>query len=153
MKPEAHYNTGPNELYLDVRLLQNLSGTAKWGKVLAVLGFILSGFILVFGLFMQQMLQSPGRAERVADVGLSGFTIVVYAFVALVYFFPSLYLYNFASGMQQGVQERSRQKVGKAIGKLRVLFKFLVIMLLLFLVLFAISLVMLGTGLSDFSLQ
>ncbi|MCX2742199.1 hypothetical protein [Pontibacter anaerobius] len=145
MIPEPN-NTSPNELYLDVRLLQHLTDTAKWGKVLAVLGFILSGFILVFGLFMQQMLQSSGMEGRVPDVGLSGFTIVVYTFVALVYFFPSLYLYNFASSMQKGVQERSRQKVGKAIGKLRILFKFLVIMLLLFLLLFAISLLMLATG-------
>ncbi|WP_266203462.1 hypothetical protein [Pontibacter kalidii] len=152
MRPETHNDTGPNELYLDVSLLQSLSDTAKWGKVLAVLGFILSGFILVFGLFMQQMLKSPGMEERAADVGLSGFTLVVYAFVALVYFFPSLYLYNFASSMQQGVQERSRQKVGKAISRLRILFKFMVIMLLLFLVLFAVSLLMLATGVTELEL-
>lgn len=146
MRSETHTNESPNELYLDVRLLQNLSSTAKWGKVLAVLGFILAGFILVFGLFMQQMVESPVLQENTANVGFSGFTIVVYAFVSLVYFFPSLYLYNFSSSMQQGVEERSRQKVGKAIGKLKILFKFLVIMLILFLVLFAGSLVLLLAG-------
>lgn len=146
MKPEQYNTTGPEELYLDASLLNNLYDMAKWGKVLAVMGFILSGFILVFGLFMQRMLQSQSTQVLISDVGLSGFTMVVYAFVALVYFFPSLYLFNFAVSMQQGVQGRSRQKVGKAIGKLRVLFKFLVIMLALFLVLSGISLWMLATG-------
>lgn len=146
MRPETYSNTSPNELYLDPRLLNNLYDMAKWGKVLAVLGFILSGFILVFGLFMQGMLKSQGKQEIMSDVGLSGFTMVVYAFVALVYFFPSLYLFNFAVSMQQGTQERSRQKVGKAISKLRILFKFLVVMLVLFLVLFGVALLMLATG-------
>ncbi|MDX5436034.1 MAG: hypothetical protein LPK03_02495, partial [Pontibacter sp.] len=100
----------------------------------------------VFGLFMQQMLNPAAMEGAVADVGLSGFTIVVYAFVAMVYFFPSLYLYNFSVRMQQGVQQRNRQEVYKAFGKLKVLFKFLVIMLVLFLLLFSISLVMLATG-------
>ncbi len=135
---------------MDVRLLNNLYATAKWGKVLAVLGFVFSGFILLFGIFMQQMLESPGVAERAANVGFSGFTVVVYAFVALVYFFPSLYLYTFSVRLQQGVQQRNRQLLYKAVNKLKILFKFLVIMLVLFLVLFGVSLWMLATGVTGF---
>lgn len=144
--PNQKNNTGPEELYLDVRMLSSLHDTAKWGKVLAVLGYILSAFILVFGLFVQQMPKPSAVEGAAADVGFSGFTIVVYAFVAMVYFFPSLYLYSFSVRMQQGVQQRNRQEVYKAFNKLKVLFKFLVIMLALFLLLFSVSLVMLATG-------
>ncbi|AKD02693.1 hypothetical protein POKO110462_00050 [Pontibacter korlensis] len=150
MKPGLN-NEAPDELYLDVRLLNNLYETAKWGKVLAVLGFILSAFTLVFGLFMQRLAKVPAL-EGAADIGFSGFTIVVYAFVALVYFFPSLYLYSFSSRMQQGVQERNQQQVYRAINQLNILFKFLVIMLILFLLLFGLSLLMLVTGASQLSL-
>lgn len=151
MRPEQENTAGQDELYLDVRLLNNLHDTAKWARVLAILGFILSGFVLVFGLFMQQILKSPGIEERTTDVGFSGFAIVVYAFVALVYFFPSLYLYTFAGRMQQGVEQRNRQLVHKAVNKLKILFKFMAIMLVLFLLFFGLSLGMLATGVSELS--
>lgn len=149
MKPEIHSETGPDELYLDVRMLNNLHEVAKWGKVLAILGFVLSAFTLLFGFFMQGFAKAPALKDSAANVGLSGFTVVVYAFVALVYFFPSLYLFSFSSRMQQGVQERNRQQVQRAITKLKILFKFLAIMMGLFLLLFGASLVMLVTGVSE----
>lgn len=142
----------PDELYLDVRLLNNLYDTARWGKVLAVLGFILSAFTLVLGLFMQRLASSPLLSEDTANLGFSGFTIVAYAFVALVYFFPSLYLFSFAVRLQQGVEARNRQQVHRAINKLKILFKFLIIMLLLFLLLLGLSLVLLATGNSGLAL-
>jgi len=150
MRPEQDNTAGQDELYLDVRLLNNLHDTAKWAKVLAILGFILSGFVLVFGLFLQRLVQNPALEQ--ANIGFSGFTTLVYAFVAMVYFFPSLYLFQFAGRMQRGVQDRNRQQVHKAVSRLKVMFKFIVIMLALVLLLFVLSLLMLAVGRSSLAL-
>ncbi|RIJ37492.1 hypothetical protein [Pontibacter oryzae] len=139
-------NQAAGELYLDFRLSSSLYEAASWGKLLAILGFVLAAAVLVFGLFLLPYVQVPALQPNGSDVGLSGFATLLYAFIALVYFFPSLYLYNFSTQLQRGLKEQKREQVRKAIRQLKIMFKFLSIMLLLFLVLFAGSLVLLLAG-------
>jgi len=94
-----------------------LERTAKWARVIGIVGFVLVGIMVLFSFSvgamvswfvnMQQSMTSmagmegmPGmQPEITANVlGLvGGFYTVVFLLSALLYFFPSLYLYRFAT--------------------------------------------------------
>ena len=77
---------------------------AKWAKFLAVMGFIICALLVMFGLFAgtffsSSITQFDSDLQSLGSLGTSIFTIW-FVVIALVYFFPTLYLYNFASKMQ-----------------------------------------------------
>jgi hypothetical protein len=80
-----------------------LRESGKWANFLGIVGFVLCGFILIGALFagammatMAKLAPATGPAGILASMG-GGFIAVIYLLIALIYFFFSLYLYQFGS--------------------------------------------------------
>ncbi|MBX9784959.1 MAG: hypothetical protein K2X48_16845 [Chitinophagaceae bacterium] len=107
-----------------------LSETAKWAKFLSILGFVLTGIIVIIAIFAGTFLasMSGGMSESVLPAGFSIIITIVYLAFALLYFFPCLYLYRFSSKMKQALLENNQVQLNSSFENLKSCFKFMGIM-------------------------
>lgn len=118
-----------------------LSETGKWGKFLAIMGFIGVGFLVVLSLFMGTLLSSlnPGGDALPIPGFLFG---LIYLILAALYFFPVLYLFNFSSKIRKALAEKDNSILDEAFKNLKSHYKFigiLTVILLMFYVIFGLG--------------
>ncbi|WP_421764554.1 DUF5362 family protein [Ekhidna sp.] len=110
----------------------NFLETAKWGKFLSIVGFIMSGFIVLGGLTF------AGGAFSDLYPGLGGGIGVFYVLFALIYVFPSLYLYRFSTQIKSGIHNDDQQLCSEAYNNLRRLFLFMGVLMIVTLSLYVL---------------
>jgi Na+/H+ antiporter NhaB len=79
----------------------------KWANLVAIVGFIGLGIIVVAGLLAGVLFSAMlgDRGSFPFPIGIMGF---FYVGMALIYFFPLLYLYRFAKSAQKAVVYQDR---------------------------------------------
>ncbi|MEL7223009.1 MAG: DUF5362 family protein [Bacteroidota bacterium] len=107
-----------------------LTETSKWAKFLSILGFILCGFMVFGGLFAGTMISMFSGMAGEAYEGAPGmaavgpFLGVFYILAALLYFFPSYYLFKFSDKLKNALYTMDSQVLTKAFENLKSVFKF-----------------------------
>lgn len=133
-------------LYVDNTGQQYLKETAKWARFLAIVGFVLTGVIVLAALFAGSLLGAlSASAPELAFFPTAGITIT-YLFVAGLYFFPCLFLLQSSSKLTQALQSGSNEDLTLAFEKLKNFFRFVGIMTLVIISLYALMLVFLVLG-------
>jgi len=114
----------------------HLADAAKWAKFLAVFGFIICGLIVIigifFGSFFSMFSSRYGGDNPYNDIaGSSGFgtamgttMAVVYIIMALIYFFPCLYLFRFATKMKTALASNDQIVLNTSFQNLKAAFRF-----------------------------
>jgi len=103
-----------------------LTSTAKWATFLSILGFIGTGIMVFAGITM--MIISP-----MSKLGSPfGFPLtllgLLYIVLAVLYFFPAYYLYNFARKSKVALYNNDQEELDESLMNLKKTFKFLGIM-------------------------
>lgn len=142
------------ELRLDQQASGYLSETAKWGKFLAIVGFIMCALIVLIGIFAGSIMSSA-FGELGGGAGFGGMGVgmaVVYILFALLYFFPCLYLYRFAVRAQVALRNNDQQSLNIAFMNLKSCFKFVGILTIIVLALYALGIIfaVLGATMAGF---
>ncbi|MGV3541201.1 MAG: hypothetical protein ACO1OQ_15395 [Rufibacter sp.] len=126
---EFLYDEAPEQFTLNATVEGYLHTTAKWGKFLAIVGFIGIALMLVMGFFFGSVISKFMTVSNPEAAAISGpmsmFMSGFYLLFALLYFFPVLYLYKFSSKMQDGLRAQSAALVEESFKNLKSLFKFL----------------------------
>lgn len=137
-------------LSIDLDSRSYLSETAKWGKFLAIIGFIMCGLIVVIGLFFGTIfstLNTFGGQTNEFGAGFGVAMAVLYILLAILYFFPCLFLYRFSNQMQAALNRNDGTNLTTSFRNLKSLFKFTGIMMIIVLAFYALALVIgLGVG-------
>src|SRR5687768_14601920 len=93
--------TRENTFFSTNEIKSYLIETAKWGKFLAILGYIGIGLILLIAIGVMVMGSAsklfPGIGMPMGAFGL------IYIAIAAFYFFPVYYLHQFSVKIKQGV--------------------------------------------------
>ena len=139
------------ELQLDQPSTAYLGEAAKWAKFLAIMGFIFCGIMIVIALFAGSII---GAAMSATGGGMSsmfgtGFFTIFYILFAAVYFLPCLYLFRFASQMQDAIRDHEQNKLQGSFKNLKSLFRFvgiLTIIILAFYILMVLGVMIVGVG-------
>lgn len=100
--------------------------TAKWAKFLSIVGFVFCVLIVICAFFVPAVLSSMasmGRPNPLAGVGSAAITII-YLLIGLLYFYPSLMLFKYATAAQKAVLFLDQQSLGEAMSKMKSFFKF-----------------------------
>jgi Family of unknown function (DUF5362) len=143
------------ELQVDHQSNAYLKETAKWAKFLAIVGFIGCALIILVGIFAGSVM-----ASAFGDMGGGGFgggfgvvMAVVYILLALLAFFPYLYLYRFATQMQVALRNNDQAALTTSFGNLKSCFKFVGILTIIVLAFYALALVfgVLGATMAGFN--
>ncbi len=121
-----------------------LSETAKWAKFLSIVGFVVIGLIVIFAFFAGTFLSSlPGFGESsTASALASSMSImitVIYLLIALLYFFPCLYTFRFATKMKKALAENNQELLNSSFESLKSCFKFMGIMTIVMLSIYALA--------------
>jgi len=152
---QSHANKDQHlfELQIDQQSISYLGETARWAKFLSIVGFIMCGLMIVLALFAGTLMATLSRfrsndaLQGIAGMG-GAFVSLIYIVVALLYFFPCLYLFNFAGKMQTALRNNDQTSLNASFGQLKSCFKFvgiLTIIVLSFYILVAIVVISVAT--------
>lgn len=125
-----------NEFSVSNNSFMFLNETRKWASFIAIVGFIITGFMAIAALFMGSIM---GMAF--AQTGMpSGLITGIYIAMSAIYFFPCFYLYKFSSSMKGAIQFKDSKQLEVAFENLKSFFKFIGIFLIIVLGLYALML-------------
>lgn len=113
--------------------------TAKWGRFLAIVGFVMVGFMVIVALFAGSFMSMMG-GEAFAMMG-GAFITVLYLAMAAIYFMPCLYLYRFSTKTKTALDLGSSMDLTEAFGNLKSVYKFWGILTAVMLGLYALAIV------------
>lgn len=116
-----------------------LKETAKWGKFLAIVGYVLMGILVLVAIAMMLGMSALSKAT-----GHSFFSVwigMIYILLAGVYYVPITYLYRFSVRIKQAVLNNNEEAYTTAFQNLKSLFKFLGIFTIVILAIYALALV------------
>lgn len=131
------------ELQLDQPSISHLNEAARWGRFLAILGFIYIGLLIAGGILYGSIgssLMSGAGGDAEMPMRLSGvFISFIFILVALVLFFPMLYLFNFSSKMRRAIRNNDQPILTEAFKNLKSFFRFYGILTIIVLSLYALA--------------
>ena len=154
---EQDQNTSLFGLSIDPAAKSHLSDAARWAKFLAIVGFIVCGLIIIVGIFAGSLLErmSSTRYERfdtnveMNTRGLGAVATVLYILMALLYFFPCLFLFNFASKMKTALLSNDQDSLNSSFQNLKKTFRYVGVLTIIVLCFYVIALLIgLAAGVS-----
>ena len=131
-------------LNIDAQSKSFLAESAKWGKFLAIIGFVICGLVVVLGIFMATQISvmnnafnQYGGSNQFRNMG--PIIAVGYIIVAVIYFFPCLYLLRFSNHMKAALAAEDQGSLTGAFQNLKSMFKFVGIFTLIILSLYVLA--------------
>jgi hypothetical protein len=131
-------------LTIDPVIKSHLSETARWGKFLSILGFVICGLIVLVGLFFGTLFSSLVSRSEVSYEGnistgsFGAMAAVMYIIVAVVYFFPCLFLYRFSTKMKTALNGNEQIDLTLAFQNLKSLFRYVGVITVILLAIYLI---------------
>lgn len=130
---------GSQKIELNDESVNYLKEIRRWANFLAILGFVFIGLMVVlsisFSSFFSQ-LGAMGDGPRIP-----GFLFAsIYIFGALLYFFPILYLFRFASFAKKGIDTGNANEIASALMNLKSHYKYIGICAIVVLVIYGVAL-------------
>ena len=138
-----------NQIYdyrLEPQAVDYLRETAKWAQFLAIIGFIGIAFLVLFAFFAGTMMSTFSSLGNNPELGsMGGMITIIYLVIAVLYFFPVMYLYRFASRMKDALRMNSADTMTASFESLKSHYKFMgiftIVILSIYLLIFLIAII------------
>ncbi|MDO9340990.1 MAG: DUF5362 family protein [Bacteroidales bacterium] len=127
--------------------LNNLNTTRKWTMFLAIIGFIFLGLFIVIGVITGIFLSAFNSGATSMGIPES-LLEVIFIILAIVYFFPVLFLFRFSKHAAHAVQTLDKQELHKAFQNLKSYFAYLGVLLIIVLSFYIVALIVAGTSMA-----
>jgi hypothetical protein len=117
----------PDDAYLTINRVAAayLLETSKWANFLSIMGFVLTGIIVLVGLFAGSIFSMMPQSEMGNMPGGVGTMMTgLYLILGVVYFFPSWYLFKYAQKLKASLSTRNSQELVTAFENQKSLYKF-----------------------------
>lgn len=100
--------------------------TAKWARFLAIVGFVLTGWVIILAFSASAFVNALNEVSPGSPLAALGSTVmtVVLLMSALVYFYPSLMLFKYATAAKTAVLFAEQESLVIAMSKMKSFFKF-----------------------------
>jgi uncharacterized membrane protein YjgN (DUF898 family) len=146
---EQDQNTSLFGLSIDPISKGHLSEAARWAKFLAIVGFIVCILIVLIGIFAGSIFEmySSSRYEgfdsgaKVSTRGIGAMLSGFYIILAVLNFFPCLFLFNFASRMKAALLSNDQDILNSSFQNLKKTFRYVGILTIILLSLYLIIIV------------
>ncbi len=125
-----------DSLQLNPQILGYILSSAKWGTFLSIMGFIGTGLMAIVAIGMMFI----GSNDLFPGVG-QGLMGVVYLLLAALYFFPSLYLFQFSSKTKSAIKTGAESSLTEGFRQMSLMYKFVGISTIVVLSLYVIIIV------------
>jgi hypothetical protein len=135
-------NVSGESLALTRESLVYLNEIRRWTMFFAILGFIGVALLVLMAFFVgavfQLFSQFPGAGPG-GNMPTTMFT-VIYLVIALLYFFPVLYLYRFSSNLKRALQLNDTDSLTMSFRWMKAHFKFVGVITIVLLSFYALAL-------------
>lgn len=143
---EHEQSTELFSLQIDPLTKSHLAETARWGRFLSIVGFVMCGLIVLGGIAFGSFFSLITRGNDIYDkggvtAGMGAAMIFVYIIVAVVYFFPCLFLFRFSAKMKKALNSNSQDDLDLSFQNLKSMFKYVGIITIICLALYALGLI------------
>ena len=135
------------KIEIENETLKYLNTARKWAMFLAIIGFIFLGLIIVIGLIAGTFLTAFNSGEKSLGIPESLMFIPV-LLVALLYFFPVLFLFRFSKHTSHAIQTLDKLEFHKAIKNLKSYFAYIGIMIIVVFTFYIAVLIIAGTSMA-----
>jgi hypothetical protein len=135
------------KIEIENETLKYLNTARKWAMFLAIIGFIFLGLIIVIGLIAGTFLTAFNSGEKSLGIPESLMFIPV-LLVALLYFFPVLFLFRFSKHTSHAIQTLDKMEFHKAIKNLKSYFAYIGIMIIVVFTFYIAVLIIAGTSMA-----
>lgn len=119
--------TSQPQLLVTEEIRSYIYDIAKWANFLAIVGFVIAGFMLLAALTLGTAINTnPEIAKMLGALGNMGVTAITIVFIAygLAIFYPSLLMFSYAKQAKLGVLYGEQEALNNALGRMRSLFKY-----------------------------
>ncbi|MFK5856126.1 MAG: DUF5362 family protein [Bacteroidota bacterium] len=138
MEQKSSLATDNNSLQISESAEAYLKETSGWSQFLSILGFIFIGLLVVGGVGLSLFLSVANDGEELLP--MSGMTVVVlYLLLGLIYFFPILYLYRFATNMKKALEKKDNDNLDEAFKNIKSHYKFMGIFTIIFIAIYILG--------------
>jgi hypothetical protein len=123
-----------------------LRDAARWARFLAIAGFIFCGLFVVAAILFMTVLPALFNSVGASGVfGIGGGVIgVVYIGIAVLDFFPCLYLYKFAARMQTALTNNDQSRLNSAFLNMRAFYRFVGLLMIIAVVVWVVALLLIS---------
>ncbi len=129
---------------LSTEALNFLSIAAKWAKFLAIVGFVLTGFMIISGITLA-FIMKPLETQIPVFAEVPGFLVsLIYLIVAGISLLPVLFLNSFANNVPKAIKRNDGAYLTKASKSLKNLFAIIGLLTILALVLYFFAFLLIG---------
>lgn len=151
---EQNQNPSLFGLNVDATSQSNLGDAAGWARFLGIVGIVSCVLLVVLGIFAATALSSlenrfqsdfGGRSSGLGSA--MGVTVAVtYIFIAVIYFFPCMFLLRFANHMKRALRSNDQATLNESFKNLKVTFRYMGILTIISLVFLVLALLIGGLG-------
>jgi len=132
---------------LTAESISYLLKAAKWGKFLAILGFIVCGLLIAGGIMMSFVLNIVSDEMVPLNMPFPPVILsVIYILIAGVYLIPVIFLNSFSNNAIKAANLPSTENMTTSIKNLKNLFVFVGVSTVVILALYTIILIVVGTA-------
>jgi magnesium-transporting ATPase (P-type) len=135
------------KIEIEQETLNHLNTTRKWAMFLAIIGFIFLGLIIIIGLIAGTFLTAFSSGEKGLGIPES-FMFIPILLIALVYFFPVLFLFRFSKHSSHAIQHLDKLELNKAIKYLKYYFVYTGVLIIIIFSLYIVVLVVAGSSMA-----
>ena len=135
------------KIEIEQETIKHLNTTRKWAMFLAIIGFIILGLIIIIGLIAGTFLTAFNSGGK--DLGIpESLMFVPILLLAVIYFFPVLFLFRFSKHTSHAVQTLDKLEFHKAIKNLKSFFVYIGVLIIIILSLYIVVLIVAGYSLA-----
>lgn len=127
------------ELKIDAEISSYLSHSARWAKFLAIVGMVFCGLMLLLAAAAGKLVETyaPAATPEQTSVTIT-VLVVVYIIGAIIWFFPLLFLLNFANKMQRALRLIDQAELAVAFRNLKSSYRYVGVVTIIVLGLYAL---------------
>jgi hypothetical protein len=133
--------TVPATIEMNAAMLRYLNTTRKWSKFFAVLGFIMLGLMVLLGFSIGIIMNMIPQATPMPTTFPTMLFGMIYLIFSVIYFFPLLFLYRFASAAKRGIKASNGVDIENAFRHLRDHFSYMGVLTIVMLSMYIIMIV------------
>lgn len=150
LTPPPLQPTDPQQPQLTPQSIGYLLTTAKWGKFMAILGFITVAFMIIAGLllslvfsFLGDKIPAEGGVLTAIRPALLSTIYIILGIIALI---PVIYLNSFSNNISKAVRNNDTDTMTKAFRRLKNLFTFLGVYTIVIIALYIIGIIIFASA-------
>jgi hypothetical protein len=132
---------------IDQDILKNLNTIRKWAMFFSILGFIFLGLVVIIGIIAGTFLSAFKSGSVSAGIPES-VIIIMFFFLAAVYFFPVHFLFRFSKHTAHAVQKLDKDELHKAFRSLKSYSVYLGVLTIIGLALYVAAVIVAGSSMA-----